>query len=40
MPTAYRTELADDDLRGIALQVGVESGRPLAADQIVDELLD
>jgi plasmid stabilization system protein ParE len=40
MPTAYRTELADEDLRAIAFQIGVESGRPQAADQIIDELLD
>lgn len=40
MPVAYRTQLADEDLRSIALQIGVESGRPLAADQIIDELVD
>lgn len=40
MPFAYRTDLANDDLRGIAIQIGVESGRPLAAEQIIDELLD
>jgi plasmid stabilization system protein ParE len=40
MPVAYRTQLADEDLRSIALQIGIESGRPLAADQIIDELVD
>jgi plasmid stabilization system protein ParE len=40
MPAAYRTETADNDLRNIAYQVGVESGRPLTADRIVDELID
>lgn len=40
MPFAHRTELAGDDLRNIAFQIGVESGRPLAADQVVDDLFD
>jgi plasmid stabilization system protein ParE len=40
MPAAYRTQLADEDLRSIAFQIGVESGRPIAADQIIDELVD
>jgi plasmid stabilization system protein ParE len=40
MPTAYRTQLADEDLRSIAFQIGMESGRPLVADQIIDELVD
>ena len=39
MAVAYRTDSADQDLRGIALQIGVESGRPLTADKIVDELI-
>ncbi len=39
-PVAYRTEAADDDLRNIAYQIGVESLRPSVADRIVEELLD
>jgi plasmid stabilization system protein ParE len=40
MPVAYRTETADNDLRDIAYQIGVESGRPLTAERIIDELID
>jgi hypothetical protein len=40
MPVAYRTEIADNDLRDIAYQIGVESGRPVIADKVVDELID
>jgi plasmid stabilization system protein ParE len=40
MAIAYRTESADQDLRNIAYQIGVESGRPLNAERIVDELID
>jgi plasmid stabilization system protein ParE len=40
MPVAYRTQNADNDLRNIAYQVGVESSRPLTAERIVDELID
>jgi plasmid stabilization system protein ParE len=40
MPVAYRTQAAENDLRDIAFQIGIESGRPLAADQIIDELFD
>jgi plasmid stabilization system protein ParE len=40
MPVAYRTETADNDLRAIAYQIGVENGRPLTAERIVDELID
>jgi len=40
MAVAYRTKSADDDVRKIAYQIGVVSGRPLTADRIVDELLD
>jgi len=40
MPVAHRTEAAADDLRKIAVQIGIESGRPATADKIVDELID
>lgn len=40
MPTAFRTPDADGDIRNIAYQIGVESGRPATADRIVDELID
>ena len=40
MPVAQRTNTADADLRGIAFQIGVESGRPLTADKVVDGLID
>jgi plasmid stabilization system protein ParE len=40
MPVAYRTETADNDLRDIAYRIGVESGRPLTAEKVVDELID
>jgi hypothetical protein len=40
MGVAFRTQSADDDLRGIAFDIGVGSGRPRAADRIVDELVD
>ncbi|MGD9632481.1 MAG: type II toxin-antitoxin system RelE/ParE family toxin [Pirellulales bacterium] len=40
MATASRTEAANRDLINIAYQIGIESGRPLVADQIVDELID
>jgi plasmid stabilization system protein ParE len=38
MSVAQRTDAADADLRGIAFQIGVESGRPLTADKIIDEI--
>jgi plasmid stabilization system protein ParE len=37
---AHRTDAANRDLGDIAYQIGVESGRPLAADRIIDELVD
>ena len=37
---AFRTEAADGDLREIAYRIGVESGRPVTADKIIDELID
>ena len=40
MSVAYRTDSADNDLREIAFQIGIESGRPLAAERIVDELIE
>jgi plasmid stabilization system protein ParE len=40
MAVAYRTQAANDDLLGIAHQIGVESGRPIVADRIIDELVD
>jgi plasmid stabilization system protein ParE len=40
MPVAIRTQIADEDLRNIAYQIGVESARPSTADRIVDELVD
>jgi len=40
MPAAHRTDAANRDLVEIAVQIGVESGRPLTADRIVDELVD
>jgi plasmid stabilization system protein ParE len=40
MAAAYRTESADQDLRNIAYQIGVESGRPLTAEKMVDELIE
>jgi len=40
MPSAHRTDVANRDLVEIAFQIGVESGRPLSADRIVDELVD
>jgi plasmid stabilization system protein ParE len=40
MVPATRTAAANDDPRGIALQIGVESGRPVLADKIIDELND
>jgi plasmid stabilization system protein ParE len=40
MAAALRTTAANDDLRGIALQNGVESGRPAAAERIIDELIN
>jgi len=40
MGTAYRTQAAEDDLRSIAFDIGVRSGRPRTADRIVDELID
>ncbi len=39
MAVAYRTTAADSDLRQIAYQIGVESGRPRIADKVVDELI-
>jgi plasmid stabilization system protein ParE len=40
MAEAVRTTAANDDLRGIALQIGVDSGRPAAAERIIDDLID
>src|SRR3990172_2997459 len=40
MPAAYRTQAADNDLRNIAFQIGVESRRPLTAEKIIDEIVD
>ncbi len=40
MAVAYRTQAANDDLLGIAYQIGVESGRPIVAERIIDELVD
>jgi plasmid stabilization system protein ParE len=40
MPVAIRTQIADEDLRNIAYQIGVESARPSTADRTVDELVD
>jgi len=40
MPIVQRTAAADGDLRDIAYQIGVESGRVLTADKIIDELTD
>jgi plasmid stabilization system protein ParE len=40
MSRAVRTVAANDDLRSIAIQIGVASGRPTVADQIIDELID
>jgi plasmid stabilization system protein ParE len=40
MAVAYRTKSADDDVRNIACQIGIESNRPLTANRIIDELLD
>jgi plasmid stabilization system protein ParE len=40
MPHAYRTDAADSDLRNIAFQIGLESGRPSTAEKTVDELVD
>jgi plasmid stabilization system protein ParE len=40
MPVARRTDAANSDLREIAYQIGVESGRPLASEKIIDELVD
>ena len=37
---AIRTAAANDDLRSIALQIGVESGRPATAERIIDEIVD
>lgn len=37
---ALRTEAADLDLREIAYQIGVGSGRPTTADRIIDEIID
>lgn len=37
---AVRTAAAENDLRGIAYQIGIESGRPILADKIVDEIVD
>jgi plasmid stabilization system protein ParE len=40
MPVAHRTDAANRDLGDIAIQIGVESGRPLAADRMIDALID
>jgi plasmid stabilization system protein ParE len=37
---AQRTELANEDLRAIALQIGLESGRVVTGARIIDELID
>ena len=39
MPTARRTEAAERDLQDIAYHIALKDGRPLTADQIVDELI-
>lgn len=39
MAVAYRTSAADSDLREIAYQIGVESGRPQVAFDVVDDLI-
>jgi plasmid stabilization system protein ParE len=40
MPRAQRTEAAEQDLRDIAFHVAVIDNRPLAADRIIDELIE
>lgn len=40
MPLVLRTAAADSDLNEIAIRIGVESGRPIAADRLVDEIID
>lgn len=40
MPAVVRTAAADDDLRNIAVEVGIRSGRPAVADRVIDGLLD
>jgi plasmid stabilization system protein ParE len=40
MRVAHRTDSANLDLVDIGYLIGVESGRPRAADRIVDELID
>jgi hypothetical protein len=40
MPVAHRTDAANRDLGDIAFQIGIESGRPLVADRVIDELID
>jgi plasmid stabilization system protein ParE len=40
MRAARCTASASDDLRNIGYQIGVESGRPLTAEKIIDELID
>jgi plasmid stabilization system protein ParE len=40
MTVAQRTRAADDDLRDIAFQIAVESGRLATAERIIDELID
>jgi plasmid stabilization system protein ParE len=37
---AVRAEAADKDLREIAYQIGIVSGRPATADKIIDEMID
>lgn len=39
-PQAVRTIAANDDLRGIARQIGNDSGRPILAERIIDEIID
>jgi plasmid stabilization system protein ParE len=40
MRIAHRTDSANRDLGDIAFQIGIESGRPLAAARLIDELVD
>src|SRR5687767_11718752 len=40
MPSAFRSAAADVDIRSIGEHIGIESGKPAIADQVIDELLD
>jgi plasmid stabilization system protein ParE len=39
MPTARRTQAAEDDLREIAFHIAFREQRPSTADRIIDELI-